>query len=105
MEGVVKEKQIAKVEYQEAVKVGKKAAYGDIDSESKDILTLKIGNIAPKEQVKIQIYYAEQLSLNLNTFYQFNLLTKNLPKFINKVGFENYIEAFRKPVKAIEENF
>ena len=53
IEGVVKEKEEAKKEYQEAVKEGKKAAYGEINSESKDILTLNIGNIPPKEIVRI----------------------------------------------------
>lgn len=31
MEGVVKEKEVAKIEYSEAIKLGKKAALGDID--------------------------------------------------------------------------
>lgn len=53
MEGVVKEKDIAKVEYEKAVEMGKKAALGSIDSESKDILILQIGNIGPGEEVKI----------------------------------------------------
>jgi hypothetical protein len=31
---------MAKVEYSEAIKAGKKAAFGGLDAESKDILTL-----------------------------------------------------------------
>jgi hypothetical protein len=32
MEGVIKEKEIAKMEYEEAIKMGKKAALGEVDA-------------------------------------------------------------------------
>lgn len=53
MEGVVKEKQEAKQEYETAVKEGKKAAYGQQSEKDSDVLILKVGNIGPKERVTI----------------------------------------------------
>ncbi len=44
---MVKEKEEAKVEYQKAVTEGRRAAYGEISADSKDIMNLKVGNIAP----------------------------------------------------------
>lgn len=55
IEGVVKEKEEAKYEYEQAVKEGKKAAFGQIDENSKDVLRLKVGNVPPKESVTIRI--------------------------------------------------
>ena len=48
IDGVVKEKEEAKKQYQEAVSQGRKAAYGELNQDSKDIMTLKIGNAPPK---------------------------------------------------------
>lgn len=57
MQGVVKEKEIAKMEYEEAIKQGRKGALGDVNSQSRDIFTLQIGNLAPGEEVKIELSY------------------------------------------------
>ena len=38
---------------------GKKAAYGEINADSKDIFNLKIGNIEPKQSVSIEIVYLQ----------------------------------------------
>lgn len=35
------------------MKEGKRAALGEINNESKDIMTLKVGNVGPAEYVKI----------------------------------------------------
>lgn len=53
MEGIVKEKEEARQEYQQAVREGRKAAYGELDDKSKDILNLRVGNVPPKETVSI----------------------------------------------------
>jgi Ca-activated chloride channel homolog len=53
IEGVVKEKEEARKEYEEAIKEGRKAALGELDSESRDILCLKVGNVPPGETVTI----------------------------------------------------
>ena len=47
IEGVVKEKEEAKKEYSEAVREGRKTAYGDLDKEKRNIFNTKIGNIPP----------------------------------------------------------
>ena len=47
IEGIVKDSEEAKKEYEEAVSEGKKAAIGDLDSHSKDIFNLRVGNVPP----------------------------------------------------------
>ncbi len=49
IEGVVKEKEEAKREFQQAVSQGKQAVYAEVDPNSKDIMNLEIGNLGPKE--------------------------------------------------------
>jgi hypothetical protein len=105
MEGVVKEKEEARVEYAEAVKLGKRAALGEVDAESKDILTLQLGNLGPGEEVVIELHYAEELCLCLNTFYQFNFVTTHTPRYVNSIPLQDYLSAFRKTVKTIAGDF
>jgi Ca-activated chloride channel homolog len=59
IEGVVKEKGEAKKEYEQAVREGKRAAYGELNAERKDILNLKIGNVPPTSSVRIEIAYLQ----------------------------------------------
>ena len=53
IEGVVKQKQEARQEYYQAKYEGKKAVYGSINHNREDVLTLMIGNVPPKEEVRI----------------------------------------------------
>jgi hypothetical protein len=85
--------------------MGKKAALGEVDAQSRDILTLQIGNLAPGEEVLIEISYAEELSLCLNTFYQFNFLPKTTPRYVNAIPPQDYLNAFRNTVKTVEGDF
>ncbi|KAH8828753.1 hypothetical protein DL96DRAFT_1526542 [Flagelloscypha sp. PMI_526] len=60
VEGVVKEKEEAKKEYQEAVKQGYTAALGAEDT--KDVFSISVGNIAAKETVLIKLRYLQTLT-------------------------------------------
>ena len=51
--GMIKEKQAAKEEYQKGFQQGRQVAYGEINERSRDIMVLKIGNVAPKGKVRI----------------------------------------------------
>lgn len=55
IDGVVKEREQANKEYEEAIKEGKKAALGQIDKNSADIMNLKVGNVEPKGSVRLRI--------------------------------------------------
>lgn len=61
------------------------AAYGEINEESRDIMTIQIGNVAPQTDVKIEISCVEELTLRLNTFYNFDLTTRVLPRYLNRL--------------------
>lgn len=55
MEGVVKEKEEARIEYTQAVKEGKRAAFAEIERQG--FLNLQFGNLASAENVSIEIVY------------------------------------------------
>jgi hypothetical protein len=97
VEGVVKEKEEAKREYKEAVSQGKRAAIGALDENSKDILHLKVGNIAPREEVRIELVFMQELTLANNTFYQLRLFGTISPRFLNHIPKESFLEGFRNP--------
>jgi Ca-activated chloride channel family protein len=105
MEGVVKEKETARVEYSEAVKAGKRAALGEVDAESSDVLALQLGNLGPGEEVSVEIHFAEELSLSLNTFYQFVLVPRLTPRYDNSIPPNDYLSAFRRSVKTVAGEF
>jgi hypothetical protein len=39
--------------------MGKAAAYGELNAETKDILNLRVGNVSPNQWVKIEIVYLQ----------------------------------------------
>lgn len=47
------------------------------------MLTLKIGNIGPKQQVTIEIQYLHELSLSFNIFYELKVPVSVAPRFLN----------------------
>ncbi|KAH8828760.1 hypothetical protein DL96DRAFT_1814096 [Flagelloscypha sp. PMI_526] len=60
VEGIVKEKEEAKKEYEEAVKQGYTAALGAEDT--KDVFSISVGNINAKETVVIKLRYLQTLT-------------------------------------------
>jgi len=85
VEGTVKEKEEAQREYKEAVSQGKRAAIGTLDEFSKDILHLHVGNISPREEVRIELVFMQELALTNNTFYQLRLLGTISPRYLNHI--------------------
>ncbi len=105
MEGVVKEKEVAHVEYSEAVKAGKRAALGEVDPDSRDVLTLQLGNLGPGEEVTVELHFTEELSLTLNTFYQFTFVPRLTPRYVNSLPHSDILSAFRNTVKTVNGDF
>ena len=89
--GVVREKEEAKREYKEAVAHGKRAVIGNIDENSKDILHLKVGNIGPREEVRIELVFMQELTLANNTFYQLRLFGTISPRYLNHIPKEVFV--------------
>ena len=58
-------------------------AYGEIDSMSKDIMNMKIGNIPPNSEVTIDIELLQVMSVELNTFYKLKILSTLTPRYVN----------------------
>lgn len=57
--GVIKERQEARQDYQAALDAGKRSAL--MEQERDDIFTMQVGNIAPGEEVTVEIKYSERL--------------------------------------------
>lgn len=86
IEGIVKEKEEAKKEFEKAKSEGKQAVIGTIDPDSKDILNLEIGNIPPQTEFTVTISMLQEMSISLNTFYRLQVPSTISPRFMNKVG-------------------
>jgi hypothetical protein len=59
-------------------------------------MTLKVGNVGPREYVKIEIAYLQELGLSNNTFYQFHLPGTISPRYMNTIPKEDIVKGFRK---------
>lgn len=60
VKGEVKERQAARQDYQAALTEGKRTAL--MEQERDDVFTMQVGNIAPGEEVLVEIKYAERLA-------------------------------------------
>ena len=105
IEGVVKEKEQAKQEYEQAAKEGRKAAYGELNADSKDILNLKVGNVPPKETVRIEIVYLQELTLSCNTFYQLHMVGTISPRYMNYIPAEQIRAGLRNDAAKVKGDF
>lgn len=59
LNGIIKKKEEAKEEYDQAIKDKKVAAYAQKSEEFTDIMIVKIGNIEPMSVVDIKLIYIE----------------------------------------------
>ncbi|KAF7316166.1 hypothetical protein MIND_00134800 [Mycena indigotica] len=58
--GIVKEKQAARREYDQALSAGKGASL--LEQVTPDVFQVSVGNIPPKEQIKVELIYATELT-------------------------------------------
>ena len=107
IEGVVKEKEEAKKEFEQAKSEGKQAVLGTIDPLSKDIMNLEIGNIPPKSEFTVSISFMQEMRMSLNTFYKVQVPSTISPRYTSH-AFEQ-LEKDRKArlegSKVAEPNF
>lgn len=85
VEGIVKEKEQARQEYEQAKSEGRPVALGNLDVNSKDILNLEIGNIPPRTKVTVTISFVQEMTLGMNLFYQLQVPSTISPRYMNSV--------------------
>ncbi len=85
IEGIVKEKEQAKKEFEKAKQEGRQAVIGSIDPDSKDILNLEIGNIPPKTDFTVRISFLQEMKVSMSTFYSLEVPCTISPRYMNKV--------------------
>jgi len=81
IQGIIKEKQEAKQQYQEEFKKGSTIAYSEINNETGDVMKIMISNIPPKSTISITYSYIEKLEINLHKFWLFRLFSSLTPAY------------------------
>ena len=84
IEGVVKEKEEARMEYNQALLEGKQTVLAELDSESADIMNLEIGNVPPKSKFIITISFLQEMSIAQSIFYKLQIPSTISPRYTNK---------------------
>lgn len=80
VKGVVKERQEARRQYQDALDQGKRAAL--LEQERDDVFTMQVGNVAPNEEVTVLLTYSERLPYFENGKTELRLPLVVAPRFI-----------------------
>jgi Ca-activated chloride channel family protein len=80
VKGIVKERQAAREQYQQALDSGKRAAL--LEQERDDVFTMQVGNIPPNEEVSVQLVYSERLPFFENGKTEIRLPLVVAPRFI-----------------------
>lgn len=66
--GEVKEKTQAQEQYKNLVKAGKTAGLAQFTGSSSDMITISLGNLKPKKEIKIKFSYIQTMEVFLNKF-------------------------------------
>ncbi len=80
IEGLVKERAVARQEYQAAVDEGKRAAI--LEQERDDVFTAQVGNIMPGEEITVTIVYSERLAYFASGHTEIRLPLVVAPRYV-----------------------
>ena len=81
IKGLIKEKEEAKEEYQNALKRGLTAGFSQLNSKLKDIVQVNVGNIPPKTEVQIKFSFLQKLDISLNKFWKLQIPGTFTPRY------------------------
>jgi hypothetical protein len=79
--GIIKEKEMAKLEYVTAVRSGRQAALMEQDQDKPDVFTCSIGNLRPNEQCTVRFTYVTEVRID-NGKARFFLPTVVAPAYV-----------------------
>lgn len=65
---------------------------GTINSLSKDILNLEIGNIPPQTEFTITIFMLQEMQISLNTFYKLQIPSTISPRYMQRSDYNEQVE-------------
>jgi Ca-activated chloride channel family protein len=80
IEGLIKERAVARQEYQAAVDEGKRAAI--LEQERDDVFTAQVGNIMPGEEITVTIVYSERLAYFASGHTEIRLPLVLAPRYV-----------------------
>ena len=98
----VYEKQQAKKVYDKAIKEGKRAS--KLDQHRPNVFQMSVGNIMPKDEVSIEIYYTEMLR-SINGEYQFVFPGVVGPRFVGESTSKETTFATPHTAKGVSDTF
>lgn len=81
IKALVKEKENAKKDYQNALIRGKTAAYSDINPELKDVMLINVGNIPSHSVIEVKINFLKRLDISLNKFWKLQIPGTFTPRY------------------------
>ena len=64
-----------------------------------------MGNVPPKENVKIELIYLQELSLSVNTFYQLHMTGTITPRYFNYIPQEQILYGYRNEEARVKGQF
>ena len=79
--GIIKEKEKAKEEYQKNLEKGNTVAYSEILKEAADVMKVEVGNIKPFTQIQITFSYIQKLTIVRSRFYKFVFYSTLGPRY------------------------
>lgn len=57
-------------------------------------MRLRIGNVAPLGEVKVEISYMQELTITYNTFYKLQILGTISPRYMNHIAKEDFSKSY-----------
>ncbi len=85
--GVIKDRKKAEEQFNENKKENRGVGFGGYHSpNAKDIMKIKLGNIEPKQEIKVKLAFIHTVSVVNNTFYQFTLPTTITPRYVSNLS-------------------
>ena len=81
---MVEEREKARVEYEEAVKEGRKAALGEISRKGEEVMNLRVGNVEPGGEVRLRVEYLYEMEVSLNVFWKVVVGSRVWPRYLRE---------------------
>ena len=93
IEAIVDEKKKIQTKYAEAVEKGDTVVMTEVGNTflSQGVVTTKIGNFLPKEEMILTYTYVEKLSVSMNKYYKFILPSTLTPRYVPGKDFVNLV--------------
>ena len=104
IEAIVDERTKVQTQYVEAKEKGDTVVMAEVGKTflSQGVVTTKIGNLMPKDDLKLTFSYVEKLSLSMNKYLKFTLPATLTPRYVPGNDFKNVIYNIVQDMNALK---